>query len=293
MLGKYAIISPVRDEEQYIERTLQSVIDQTYRPVEWVIVDDGSTDRTAAIVRHAAAEHPWIKLVLRRDRGQRQPGQGVVEAVNYGRERLSCGRVDFICKMDGDLEFGPYYFETLLMDFIRIPRLGMASGNTYIYSNENELVQENAASGFVVGPIKLYRMKCFEAIGGLEPHLGWDTIDNYKARMHGWETRNYPDLRVIHLRPMGTAKGIVWGKMRTGRGDYYTGTHPLFEIVRSLYRMGDYPFVLNGLSIALGYLKAMLRREQRIADPEFIRFIRKDQLERLKRMVMPWRRAVA
>lgn len=293
MLGTYAIISPVRNEAKYLDRTIQSVIKQTWRPVEWVIVDDGSSDDTATIAETAAVQHPWIKVIRRANRGFREPGKGVVAAFNEGLAQLGQKQSDFICKMDGDLEFAPNYFATLLREFERRPNLGMASGATFLQRPNGKVMQEKVAPNFVVGPIKLYRRTCFEDIGGLEPHLGWDTIDVYRARMCGWETANYPDQIVIHLRQMGTAKGIVWGKIKTGMGEHYYGSHPLFVLARCLYRMSERPYGIIGLSIALGYMKALLQRKPRINDPQFIKFLRAEQLARLRQMLMPWRRRAA
>ncbi len=289
MLGTYSIISPVRNEAQYLSRTIQSVVRQQLRPLEWVIVDDGSSDTTAAIAEAAAARYPWIKVIRRSNRGFRQPGRGVVETFNEGVAQLTNKQPDFLCKMDGDLEFGADYFVTLLREFAVKPRLGMASGTTYLENASGKLIREKVAPNFVVGPIKLYRRTCLEEIGGLEPHLGWDTIDVYRARMCGWQTANYPELKVIHLRQMGTAKGIVWGKMKTGIGEYYYGSHPLFVLARCLYRMTERPFGVIGISIALGYLRALLSRARRIDDPAFIRFLREDQMSRLRQMLKPWK----
>jgi glycosyltransferase involved in cell wall biosynthesis len=290
MPGTYSIISPVRNEAKYLARTIASVVQQTRQPVEWIIVDDGSTDATAQIAEAAAAKHWWIKVIRRQNRGFRQPGQGVVEAFNEGLDQLIYKTPDFICKMDGDLEFNADYFSTLLREFAQRPQLGMASGTTYLQEKNGKLIQEKVAPNFVVGPIKLYRRACFEDIGGLEPHLGWDTIDVYRARMRGWETANYPELQVIHLRQMGTAKGIVWGKMKTGMGEYYYGSHPLFVLARCLYRMTEKPYGLIGIAIALGYLQALWRREPRLNDPAFIKFLRAEQQSRLWNLLKPWRR---
>jgi N-acetylglucosaminyldiphosphoundecaprenol N-acetyl-beta-D-mannosaminyltransferase len=270
--------------------TIEAVLRQKHRPVEWVIVDDGSTDNTANIAEEAALTYPWIKVVRRKNRGFREPGRGVVEAFYDGLNQLTYKTPDFICKMDGDLEFDADYFETLIRKFIDNPQLGMASGATYLRHPSGKLIPEKVANGFVVGPIKLYRRSCLEDIGGLEPHLGWDSIDVYRARMRGWETTNFPGLKVIHLRQMGTARGIVWGKIRTGMGDYYIGSHPLFVAARCLYRMTERPFVVNGLSIGLGFLRSFLRREPRIEDPKLITFLRNDQVLRLRQMLLLRRR---
>lgn len=290
MQATYSIISPVRNEAKYLERTIASVVQQERRPLEWIIVDDGSKDATAKIAEAAAAQHAWIKVIRRENRGYRQPGQGVVEAFNEGLAQLEFKRPDFVCKMDGDLEFAPDYFVTLLREFEQNPQLGMASGVTYLPLANGKIMQEKVAPDYVVGPIKLYRRACFEDIGGLEPHLGWDTIDVYRARMHGWQTKNYRELIVLHLRQMGTEKGIVWGKMKTGMGEHYYCSHPLFVIARCLYRMTERPYFIIGASIALGYMQALLRREPRINDPEFVKFLRADQLARLQRMVLPWKK---
>jgi len=282
----------VRNEAKYLERTIQSVVKQMYRPQEWIIVDDGSSDDTLKIAEAAAAQYPWIKVMQRTDRGFREPGRGVVEAFNDGLAQLTNTQPDFLCKMDGDLEFAPDYFVTLLREFAVRPRLGMASGVTFMQRANGKLVQEKVAKDFVVGPIKLYRRACFEDIGGLEPHLGWDTIDVYRARMRGWETANYSDLVVLHLRQMGTAKGIVWGKMKTGMGEYYYGSHPLFVLARCSYRMSERPYGVIGFSIALGYVLALVRRERRIADVEFIKFLREEQLARL-RQIFTWSKRAA
>lgn len=291
MLGTYSIISPVRNEAKYLASTIESIVRQQHRPVEWVIVDDGSSDQTVARAEAAAAQYAWIKVIRRQDRGFRQPGQGVVEAFNAGLACLENKTPDFICKMDGDLEFDADYFVTLLREFAQRPRLGMASGVTYLRGPAGKLRQEKVAPDYVVGPIKLYRRACFEDIGGLEPHLGWDTIDVYRARMRGWETANFPALKVIHLRQMGTAKGIVWGKMKTGMGEHYYGSHPLFVVARCLYRMSERPYGIIGLSIALGYLQSLLRRTPRLDDPAFIQYLRAEQRSRLRQMLMPWKKS--
>ena len=68
---QYVLITAARNEERVIEKTLVSVTAQTRPPVRWVIVDDGSTDGTAAMVRRYAAKHPWIHLVSRPPRTDR------------------------------------------------------------------------------------------------------------------------------------------------------------------------------------------------------------------------------
>ena len=277
---KYVIISPVRDEGKYIRRTIISVLSQTIPPQEWIIVDDGSTDDTPEIVAHYARKHPWIRLIHRENRGYRKLGQGVVEAFLEGYDKLRCWDYDFLVKLDGDLSFGPLYFENLFQKFLHNPRLGMASGNTYLLEGKR-LIPERISRHHVRGAMKTYRRECFEAIGGLERRLAWDNIDEIRAQMAGWETRNFPELKVIHYQRMSSKDGLLRNRFRAGKGEYYMGSHPLFLILRGIYRMLEKPYLLSGGALILGYLHAWITGERRINDPEFVRFLRRKQLRRI------------
>lgn len=277
----YVVILPVRDEEKFIRLTLESMVRQTVLPRELVIVDDGSSDGTPGIVRKFVQVYPWIRLVRRADRGTRALGAGVVEAFKFGQENLSVSDFEFIVKLDGDLSFDADYFERLLAEFEENPKLGIASGATFILRN-GKLVLEPINKGHTRGPCKLYRRSCFEQIGGLVPIIGWDMVDDLYAQYHGWETRNYPELVLTHHRPMGTSQAGIWqGKIRHGRGRYVTGSHPLFVLASGIYRMTDRPYVVNGLGVICGYLGAWLKRHPRIDDPKIRKFRRKKELEML------------
>ena len=216
----YLIVTPARDEERFIEKTIQSVVSQTILPQEWVIVDDGSTDKTKDIVLHYAREHDWIRLLKLPDRGKRELGAAVVNAFNYGLRNTRTIDYEFLCKLDADLTLPPNYFEFLFDRFRENPCLGITSGCTYIQSGE-KLIWERTYERHSRGMMKLYRRKCFEDINGLVSELGWDMIDDYKAQMNGWQTRNFKRLKVIHHRPMGTSiNGTLTGKIRAGRIQY-------------------------------------------------------------------------
>jgi len=278
---RYVIISPVRNEETYIEKTLQSVISQTVLPVEWIIVDDGSSDLTCDIVNQFADGRDWIRLIHREDRGTRALGAGVVEAFNYGLEQLSVSGYEFLVKLDGDLSFGPTYFEELFRKFSDNRDLGIASGKTYV-ERKGSLVVERMADHHVRGASKVYRRSCFEQIGGLRPIIGWDMVDELYAQFHGWETRSFADLVLIHHRPMGTSTGnALKGKIRWGRGRYVTGSHPLFILASGAYRMAEPPYVLGGLALIYGYVSAWLSRHQRLPEANIREFQKRKELRRL------------
>jgi len=211
----YVIITPARDEEPYIRFVLDSVGSQTVLPVEWIIVNDGSRDRTGEIVDQAASERPWIHVIHRHDRGFRKPGGGVMEAFYDGYHALSCKDWEFIVKLDGDLTLAPDYFERCFKHFSEDPDLGVGGG-CICHDKSGELVLEANPSFHVRGATKIYKRECWEAIGGLWPAPGWDTIDEVKANMLGWQTRTFADLRILHHRRTGTAEGTWRNFVKNG-----------------------------------------------------------------------------
>lgn len=279
--SSYVIISPARDEESHIERTIKCVISQTTQPLEWIIVDDGSSDRTADIVQAYTVQYPWIRLVSLPDRGKRQRGAGIIAAFCKGYERLKHEDYDFVVKLDVDLSFDAIYFEELLGRFAESPSLGIAGGGLYIFRHSRWLL-DKAPLDTVGGPTKVYRRACFEQIGGLVQNLGWDGIDDLKAQLLGWQTRTFRDLVVLHHRTMGKCSGAIHAGLEKGKAAYFMGSHPLFVLARGIYRMGrDRPLIIAGLGLLLSYFGSWIKREPQIDDSELIAFLRSKQLQRL------------
>lgn len=279
------IISPVKDEAAYLPQTIRSMAAQTRRPTQWVIVNDGSTDDTGAIADAAAAEHPWIKVLHRPANTVRRVGPGVIDAFYAGLEASDLKSPDFICKLDGDLEFAPEYFELLLKRFDENPRLGTASGKCFLLA-DGGMTQERTSDAFSLGAAKLYRKQCFDEIGGFVRAVMWDGIDCHRCRMLGWEAVSYddPDLRIVHLRQMGSShRSVYHGRLRWGRGQYFMGTHPLYLLGIAAYRMFERPWILGGLCIAAGYVGAALHRAERYEDAQFRRHLHRWQLAELRR----------
>ena len=277
---RYVVITPVRDEAEFIEKTIHSMIQQTVRPTEWIIVNDGSTDETPEIVTRHAAEHPWIKLVNREDRGIRQRGKGIVEAFYKGYEALADQDYGFIVKLDGDLSFEPTYFESLLHEFTFRPRLGIAGGGVYERFG-GEPWKLCTVKDHVRGPTKVYKRACFEAIGGLVPSMGWDGIDEWKARTLGWEVRSFTELKVLHYRITGAATGPLKSNLEQGYGAHYMGYHPLYMIARGIRHMFYRPYLIGGMAMIASYFLAWLRGKERLQDPSVIRYVRRTQLRQL------------
>lgn len=277
MSGKYLIISPCRNEAEFMKTTLDSVVKQSVLPALWVIVDDGSTDNTPEILIEYAKCFPFIQVVTRENRGHRSVGPGVIEAFYHGYDSIDVSQFDFVCKFDLDLDLPPRYFEILLQRMDENPRIGTCSGKAYFKDTKtSELVSEKCGDEMSVGMTKLYRRTCFEEIGGFVRQVMWDGIDCHKCRQLGWIAVSWDesDLQFIHLRPMGSSQqGIFTGRMRHGFGQYFMGTGLLYMTASSVFRMIHPPYFIGGIAMWWGYIKSMIQRHPRFNDMELVKFI--------------------
>lgn len=283
MSRRYVLISPCRDEAEFLQVTIDTVAAQSVRPTKWLIVDDGSTDATPEILARAAAKYPFIQVVRRDDRGHRSVGPGVVDAFYHGLAQLELAEYDYLCKFDCDLEMPPRYFERVMEHFEDDPRLGTLSGKLHLRTH-GKLERERTGDENSVGPVKFYRVGCFQEIGGFAREVCWDGIDGHMCRLKGWAARSVddPELRIVHLRQMGSSHINLWtGRIRWGRGKYFMGTTPYYIAAVSLYRMAERPFVVGGLGILWGYAQATIERAQRMTDPEYLRFVRRFERDSL------------
>jgi biofilm PGA synthesis N-glycosyltransferase PgaC len=287
-MKQYVIVTPVRDEEKYVEATIKSVAGQTILPSEWVIVDDGSTDNTGKIIDQYATQFPWMNVVHRLNRGYRKSGGGVVEAFYEGYNALRRRDWEFIVKLDGDLTFSPDYFERCFEHFSGEPQLGIGGGEIYHHLGEKLKLEENPRF-HVRGATKIYRKDCWEAIGGLWAAPGWDTIDEVKANMLGWKTSSFPELRLLHHRFTGTAEGLLRDRVKHGMACYVTGYHPLFVSAKCVARLVQRPYVIGAAAILYGFLKGHLTGAPRVSDIRMIGYLRTQQLRRLAGLQTIWK----
>ena len=278
--SRYVLISPCRNEAAFMRQTLDSVIGQSLRPAKWVIVDDGSTDETPAILADYAYRYEWISVVTRADRGHRAVGPGVVDAFYSGYETIVRGDYDFLCKLDLDLLLPPRYFEILIQRMNADFRIATCSGKSYI-ADKGHLIHERHGDDTSLGMTKFYRMDRFQEIGGFVREVMWDGIDCHLCRMHGWIACSWddPDLRFVHLRPMGSSQQSVYkGRMRHGYGQYFMGTGFLYLAASALARFNQKPYVLGGLAIMWGWLESAALRKPRYDNLNFRRFLRRYQM---------------
>jgi poly-beta-1,6-N-acetyl-D-glucosamine synthase len=290
--NRYVLISPCRNEASLMRQTLDSVLAQSVQPEEWIIVDDGSSDNTAEILAEYTARHAWIKVITRPDRGRRAVGPGVVDAFYSGYAALTSTDYDFLCKLDMDLRLPPRYFAILIERMHANPLLATCSGKAYL-EEDGRLVYERHGDDTSLGMTKFYRRACFEQIGGFVREVMWDGIDCHQCRRHGWIacSWNDPELRFVHLRQMGSSQQSVYvGRMRHGYGQYFMGTGFLYMAASALGRLNQKPYVLGSLAMLWGWLKSAAQRKPRFDDPDFRRFLRRDQAHAL---LLGKRRALA
>ena len=280
----YVLISPCRDEADYMRQTLDSIVAQSVRPAKWVIVDDGSTDTTPQILEEYASQHKWIVIVTRNDRGERAVGPGVIDAFYAGLNTIDLDDFTYLCKLDLDLEIPSNYFERVLDEMEATPRMANFSGKPYLREEGGRLTSERLGDENAVGQIKFYRTTAFKEIGGFVRQVSWDGIDGHMCRMKSWIARSEdrPELRFIHLRQMGSSQHSIWvGRLRWGFGKYFMGSAVYYVAAVALYRMFEKPYFVGGWGILWGYLKAMLTRAPRFEHKAFRQFLRRFELQSL------------
>jgi len=283
---KYVIVTPARNEAQFIELTLQSVVAQTVPPLKWVIVSDGSTDGTDEIVKKYAADYPWIELMRMPERRERDFA-GKVHAFNAGYARVGSLDYQVVVSLDADVSFDAEYFGFLLEKLSSDPGLGLVgtpfretSGQTYDYRFVN--------IEHVSGACQVFRRECFESIGGYVPVKGGsiDHIAVLSARMKGWKTRTFTEKVCHHHREMGTAqRGVLRARFKLGIKDYAVGNHPLWEMFRTAYQMKFTPVGIGGLALGAGYFWALVRRVERPVSQDLVAFQRREQMVRLRKFL--------
>ena len=282
-IPRYVLLSAAYNEERFISSTIQSVISQTVLPARWVIVSDGSTDRTDEIVRAYCERHAFMRL-LRVDSTQRRGVLRKVNALKLAYREVQDLDYEFLANLDADVSFHDRYFETLLERFQADPALGISGG----------LIQEERGGEFkgrlsnntrsVAHAAQLVRRVCYEAIGGYVAlkYGGEDWCAEVNARMRGWKVKAFADLRVMHHRPTGTADRLVSHCFRQGKMDYSVGSHPAFELVKCARRVPERPVALGAMARLGGFFWSCVKREPRLVSPEFVRFLRNEQKGRLK-----------
>jgi poly-beta-1,6-N-acetyl-D-glucosamine synthase len=283
---RYVLVTAAYNEENYIENLIKSVVAQVHRPMSWVIVSDGSTDRTDEIVNEYARLHDFIHLYrITEDHPRNFVAQ--VHAINAGFAELRTRDFEFIGNLDSDITLDPTYFSELLARFELDPRLGLAGGYICEVDRGKFRCRRSNSPLSVAHAIQLFRRECFEQIGGVYvpmPYGGPDWQAEVNARLHSWKVQAFTDLSVYHHRPTGAAAGLLKTSYREGLMDHSLGSHPYFELFRVARRLREKPYVLGAMVRLWAFIAASVRRSTRPVSGDFIEFLRKYELTRLKNL---------
>ncbi|MFZ0939717.1 MAG: glycosyltransferase family A protein [Candidatus Sulfotelmatobacter sp.] len=274
----YVLMTAAYNEEANIGKTIESVLSQTLLPNRWVIVSDGSVDRTDEIVESYAKQQSFIRF----ERVKRAPGRSFgskVRALHTASKLLDNAPHDYIGNLDADVSIEPSYFEDLIACFQKRPSLGLAGGFVCEETDGEFRSRRSNRLYSVAHAAQIVRRECYEAIGGYAvlEYGGEDWHAQTSARMKGWEVEAFPELKIFHHRHTGEGDNLLRHKFRQGRMDYSFGSDPLFEVLKCAERLPEAPFFLGSLSRLAGFLWSWTRSERRPVSDEFIAFLRTEQ----------------
>jgi len=285
----YSVVAVVRNEIGTISKTLECIADQTVKPTHVVVVDDGSNDGTSAVLDSFARQHSFMEIMHFPDKGYMDYESAHVKLKSAVKRVLEHPN-DFIVKLDMDITFASTYFEEIFHEFAADSQLGIAGGWFFVL-NGDVPVPEECPVFHVRGGSKVYRKQCWDAIGGFVPRLGYDMIDEVQANMHGWKTKSFRGIQVIHHRKTGGTKGPVRWRRYAGKLGYIVWYSPVYMVAKSIkLAITARPFGIVGLALLRGFLECYWRHTPRsIQDPAFKKYIRQQQVRKLLGLSTIWR----
>lgn len=286
-MSNVIIVTPAHNEEAFIEKTLDSMIAQTLRPLRWVVVNDASSDGTREIVERYASRHDFIRLV----NVERAPGRhfgNKVFAFNRGMNEVRDVDYEYIGNLDADISLERDYYESVVREFEKDSQLGIAGGKVYTRVGDRFITHDETLS-HVGGAVQLFRRKCFQDVAGYMPlpFGGIDAAAEITARVKGWRVRKFPSLKVLEHRRTGTAqRSLLGAKVHEGRRMYSLGYDPLFFFLRCVFRSVDQPFVIGSVAAFVGYFGSLLQGQPVLLPEDVVAFSRAEQRQRLRSILV-------
>ena len=272
---KILIITPACNEEKHLPALIDSVLSQSYLPVEWIIVDDGSKDNTSNVIQHATMRHDWIKYLRKENANVRAPGKNVMEAFYFGFNNRDAVMYDVVIKLDADLVLPVNYLELIIQKFKTNPQIGICGGVCVVKNGSKYTIEQETNLDHVRGAIKAYRRECFDAIDGLLKHMGWDTVDEHSARFQGWLVSVLPELQVIHQRSTHQEYGFIKAAFRNGKMLYSIRMDIFLLFGNCIKKSLKQPYLILGIAMFIGYVSAFFTRYDKIVGKDLGRFIRR------------------
>ena len=278
---KFLIITPACNEEKHLPDLIQSMVNQTLLPFEWIIVDDGSTDNTSNLIQQACLEHKWIRYLRKEKKDTRSPGKSVVETFYFGFDNKTVDDYNIVMKLDADLVLPNNYLFTISNEFMKDKHLGMVGGVCVIKSDGTYILETETNLDHIRGALKAYRKECFQDIGGLVKNMGWDTVDEHHARFRGWEVSVLKDLEVLHQRSTHQEYGFLKAAFRNGKMLYSIRMDIFLLIGNSIKKSFKFPFLVLGILMFFGYVFAFITRYEKIVNKDLGKFIRKYRYKKI------------
>lgn len=279
---RFVLITPARDEEGLIDQTIRSVVAQTVRPLRWIIVNDGSRDKTRRIVESFLDEHEFIRLLNLEHSEGRSFGSKAI-AFKKGYEKLGSLAYDYIGNLDADISFETDYYARNFEAFAADPRVGITGGSVGELV-DGKFVSQDRTLGSVGGAVQLFRRQCYEATGGYQPmtYGGIDAAVELKAKARGWQVAKLLQLPVLQGRGTGSVGMRPFAsRLRDGRRFHSLGYGMFYYFLRCLLRSGERPWLIGGATAFLGYVESAVRGRPVLLDPESVRYWRREHRHRL------------
>jgi len=282
--NKYILVTAAKNEEKYIGNTLKSVTSQSILPLKWIIINDGSTDSTAEIIKEYIDKFPFIELINNESKEKRNFASQA-NLLNLGFNSIKKSEFDFVSTLDADITFESDYYENIIKEFSNNPRLGIGGGSFFEFIDDEWKIIPTVKHS-VRGAVQFFRKKCFVDIGEkLIPmkYGGFDTVAEVLARKNGWEVQTFQNYKVYHHRRQGTGgAGIYKVRFRGGLVEYSVGYHPFYQLLKCINRLREKPYIIGSLLRFSGFWWATLRNEHRQLDENFIKHHKQEQLKRIR-----------
>lgn len=280
---------PVKNEEKIICDVIESIINQTIKPVLWLIIDDGSTDNSPNIIKEYVSKYDWIKTI----RLPPHPRDITFHISYVYKSGFDCiikhceeNKIEYnyITSIDSDTVLEPAYFEKIFKKFETNKSLGIASGGLY-HEIKGELKLFTKFENFPSGTGRVWSKKCFFDTGGFSLEPSADSISNVKATLRGWDIQRFNEIQMVEKRLTSSAEGLWKGFKYNGYMAYYLNKNPLLVLLTAFQRTLKKPFY-PGIAFLWGYITSCIKRKNRIKDKEIREYFWNYRLIEYRKMLI-------